>query len=60
MVDPTEAEQDAMLKAGQAGGEYLDSIDKFDLSKLTHGEYMTFVEAVITTYLDELRNTPPF
>ena len=60
MVDPTENEINAMLQAGKSGGDYLESIEKFDLSALTQSEYMTFIESVITTYLDELRNTPPF
>lgn len=60
MVDPTDDEINAMLQAGKSGGDYLDSLGKFDMAQMTHDEWMTFIEAVITTYLDELRNTPPF
>jgi hypothetical protein len=56
MIDPTPNEQDAMTHAGEMGGEYLDSIGKSDLAKLSLEEWRTFIEAVVTGYCDHLRD----
>jgi hypothetical protein len=55
MIDPTPNEQAAMVAGGQAGGEYLESLGKTDLVKLTAVEWGIFVEAVVTGYCDHLR-----
>lgn len=64
MVDPTEAESASMIQAGIVGGEYLDHIKKTDLATLTEGEWNTFIEAVITGYVEEMQrrtqDNPPF
>ncbi len=53
MIDPTPNEQ--AVRGGEMGGEYLDSIGKTDLETLERGEWLTFVEAVVTGYCDHLR-----
>ena len=55
MIDPTPNETAAMIAGGSAGGEYLESIGKTDLTLLTGAEWDTFVEAVVTGYCDHLR-----
>jgi hypothetical protein len=50
MIDPTALELDIVQTAGQAGGEYLESIGKFDLSVLSENEWMTFLQCVIGKY----------
>jgi hypothetical protein len=55
MIDPTPNEQAAFVRGGEMGGEYLDSIGKTDLETLERGEWLTFVEAVVTGYCDHLR-----
>lgn len=42
--------------AGRDGGEYLDSIGKYDLSKLTSEEYQTFIQCVCMSW--EANKTP--
>ena len=37
----------ALLKAGQAGGNYLDAIGKTDLAKVTDEEWKYFIETII-------------
>jgi hypothetical protein len=55
MRDATPNEKDAMQKAGNMGGEYLDSIKKTDLATLTSDEWTCFVECVCTGYTDAMR-----
>lgn len=55
MIDPTPNERAAIRRGGEMGGEYLESVRKTDLSRLTETEWLTFVEAVITGYCDALR-----
>lgn len=56
MVDPTEAECQAMEDAAAAGGEHLDAIGKTDLATLTKEEWMTFIEAVCTGFVESMQN----
>lgn len=56
MIDPTPNERAAIAHAGAMGGEYLESIGKTDLARLTEAEWLTFIEAAITGYCDRLRN----
>jgi hypothetical protein len=53
MIDPTKPELDALMLAGEAGGSYLESIGKFDLSVLSQEEWTTFLGCVISKYHDE-------
>ena len=55
MIDPTPQEQEAINRAGELAGEYLESIGKTDLAKLEVDEWQTFLEAVVTGYTDRLR-----
>lgn len=43
--------------AGKIGGEYLDSIGKYDLSKLTPEEYQTYIQCVCMAWEE---NKTPF
>lgn len=52
VIDPTLVELDILQCAGQAGGEYLDSIGKFNLESLSGDEWMTFLQAIIGKYQD--------
>lgn len=51
VVDATKQEQNLLRKAGGAGGEYLESIGKFSLETLSQGEWLTFLQAVVGTYM---------
>ena len=55
MIDPTPNEKSAFVRGGEMGGEYLDSIGKTDLETLKPEEWLTFIEAVVTGYCDQLR-----
>lgn len=55
MRDPTENEKAAMVQAGINGGEYLDEIKKTDLAKMSDKEWDTFVEAIVTGYVEEMQ-----
>lgn len=50
MIDKTAEEQAAIKRAGKAGGEYLESIGKVDLSSLTEDEWLTFIECIVTEW----------
>lgn len=54
MIDPTEHEQEAMVHAGEMGGEYLDHLGKTDLAGMSEEEWRTFVEAICTGYVEKL------
>lgn len=56
MIDPTPNERAAIGHGGAMGGEYLESIGRTDLARLTEAEWLTFVEAVVTGYCDRLRD----
>lgn len=53
VIDPTKPELDALMVAGQAGGEYLESIRKTDLATLSEDEWTTFLSCVIGKYQHE-------
>ena len=57
-TDMTEKEFEAMIKAGQMGGEYLESIGKTDLSLLSQQEWQTFLKCVCLEY-DLIKNSRP-
>jgi hypothetical protein len=74
MIDATPNERAAMAHGGAMGGEYLDSLGRTDLARLSVEEWHTFIEAIVTGYCDHLRelashdrrrlhnmeDTPPF
>jgi hypothetical protein len=54
MVDPDAHEIAAIADAGPLAGEYLESIGKTDLARLSEAEWLTFLEVVVTAYQDAL------
>lgn len=44
-------EERARIEAGNAGGQYLDEINVFDLSKLKEDQFLTFIKRVTDTYM---------
>jgi len=56
MIDPTESELAAMAHGGRMGGEYLESIGKSDLARLSLDEWSNFIDCVVTGYCDALRD----
>jgi hypothetical protein len=54
MIDKTPNEMAALEHAGVMGGEYLESIGKFDLSSLKPEEYATFIESVVDGFYSKL------
>jgi hypothetical protein len=57
VVDATDRELGYVREAGEVGGQYLESINKFNLMELSEDEWLTFLQAVIGTYND---NSIPF
>lgn len=55
MTDPTPYEQAAMEHAGGMAGEYLESLGKTDLAKLTPEEWATFINVTCTGYIDSIQ-----
>lgn len=56
MIDPTPNEIAAMQAGGEAAGEYLESLDRSDLARLSREEWQTLIEVVVTGYCDALRD----
>ena len=54
MIDKNADEEQAMIAGGNAGGEYLDSIGVTDLVTLSVEQYRTYVECVVTGYVNYL------
>ena len=54
MIDMTNTEYQAIVYAGNQGGQYLDSIRLTDLSKLNQGQYETFIRVLISSYQNQL------
>ena len=50
MIDATEEEIFAAQNAGVIAGEYLESIKKYDLSRITQAEWQQFVLILIDSY----------
>lgn len=55
MTDPTDNEIAAMMHAGERGGEYLESVGKSDVALMDQEEFMTFIEAVCSGYVEKLQ-----
>ena len=51
MIDATGSELGAIEYGGEMGGEYLDEIKVYDVSKLTKHQWDTFIGVVIAAYL---------
>ncbi len=56
MIDPTPNEIAALEHGGRMGGEYLDSVRCSDLSRLTLDQWRTFIETVVTGYIDRMQS----
>lgn len=54
MIDPTEKELIAVDSGGALGGEYLESIEKYDLSKLSPIEYHTYIRCIVQGFTESL------
>src|SRR3954468_10911145 len=50
MQDQDHIEIESMYAAADKGGAYLDAIGQTDLSKLNHGQWMTFIETIIREF----------
>lgn len=55
MENVTDTEINAMMTAGQKGGEYLEAIGKTDLTSLSQDEYMCFIDAVCTGFCEYMQ-----
>lgn len=55
MENPTPHEIDAMVDAGNSGGDYMQGIGKTSLDELSSDEWMMFVEAICTGFCDSMR-----
>lgn len=54
MDEPTDTETAAMQHAGFCAGAYIDSLGKTDMAAWSEVEWMQFIEAVCTGYVDAL------
>ena len=55
MIDPTADEKAALQHASTVAGEYVESIRKSEpFAALSYEEWMTFVEVMVTAYLDQV------
>ena len=59
MHDPQDWEIIAVHHGGSMGGEYLESINKSDLSQLTEEEWQTFLTVVCLNYHAEHNRLKP-
>lgn len=48
-------EADALLAGGQAGGEYLESIEQTDLAELTSDQWEQFLRRVLSGFSESLQ-----
>jgi hypothetical protein len=49
-MDWTDLEIGALRRASNAAGEYLEKINKTDLSQMTNDEWMTMMEVIVSTF----------
>ena len=61
MIDPTVNEIGAMQDAAERGGEFLEGLGKTDLATMTADEWMQFVDAICTGFVESMqyRQAPP-
>lgn len=55
MIDPDENEVTALEHAGENAGEYLESLGRTDLAKLSPEEWQTFLAVVVHNYNEKWR-----
>ncbi|MBX9595508.1 MAG: hypothetical protein K2X46_14175 [Roseomonas sp.] len=54
MVDPTEAEMQAMAAASDKAGEFIESLRQTDMAKWKPQQWQQFIEVVCGSYVDSL------
>ena len=54
MADPDAREKEALAHAGAMGGEYLSSLGRYDLSKLSVEEWDMFLQCVVFAFSEKL------
>ena len=61
---PSSSTSQAMEAAGKLAGEYMEHLKKTDLMEFSESEYATFIECVVTGYIEEMQrlgsDKPPF
>ena len=58
-MDIDDYEKEALVFAGKMGGEYLDSIGKTDLAKLSIEEWNTFLEVICINFSQKKAELAP-
>ena len=51
-MDWTPKEDERIIEAGQSAGKYLEEIDKFDLRRLSRGEWLGFLRTFIARHAE--------
>jgi len=54
MVDANEAEKAAMQAAGNAAGQYIESLGRTDMAQWTEQQWSAFIACVCGGYVDAL------
>lgn len=54
MIDPNEKELIALDHGGAMGGQYLESLGRYDLSKLSQDEWRQLIRCVVGGFSDSL------
>ena len=54
MIDANETEMWAITHGGNMGGQFLDELRITDFSRMTQGQYQTFIRCIISGYLGEM------
>lgn len=54
MIDPDKREQEALIHAGQIGGQYLQGTGKTGFSELSFSEYSQFIASSVGAYCEKL------
>lgn len=55
MIDPTEHEIAAIEACSEPAGQYIESLGRTDMASWSRDEWLSFLECVITGYIDELK-----
>lgn len=55
MIDPTEHEIAAIEASSEPAGQYIESLGRTDMATWSRDEWMTFLECVVTGYVDHLQ-----
>ena len=55
MIDPNVHEEKALAAAGASGGAYVEQVGKTDLVHWSELEWASFIDVVVTSFQDSLR-----